>query len=152
MVNSGKYIIKAQRFSLKTLVFFICLFNLSASAGNLNSNLDRRSNETDKYILSENIHSTHRSDNHYADFSHRSFQSPTKHLPNPSEPADKDEKENVDTDEWSNLHVLLYGDFDFALKTYNAPFSQFQQTVLNRKTVSLVILYHSWKGFLFLNS
>lgn len=152
MVNSGKYIVKAQRFSLKTLVFFICLFTLSAYAGNLNSNLGESSNDTDKYISSENIHSTHHSDNHYTDFSHRSFQSPAKHLPKPNEPADKDEKENVDNDEWSNVHFLLYGDFDFAFKPYDDSFTQFQQTVLNRKTVSLVILYHSWKGFLFFYS
>lgn len=152
MVNSGKYIIKAQRFSLKTLVFFICLFTLSASAGNLNSNLGERSNFTDRYISSENIPFSHHSGNHYTDFSQRSFQSPAKHLPSPNAPADKDEKENLDNDEWGNIHFLLYGDFDFALKTYDDSFSQFQQTVLNRKTVSLVILYHSWKGFLILNS
>lgn len=152
MVNSRKYLNKAQSFSLKTLVFFICLFNLSASAGNLNSNLGERFNVTDKYISSENFASSPHSDNRYTDFSHRSFQLPAKHLPNPNEPADKDEKENLDNDEWSNIHFLLYGDFDFALKTYDDSFSQFQQTVLNRKTVSLVILYHSWKGFLILNS
>lgn len=152
MVNSRKYLNKAQSFSLKTLVFFICLFTLSASAGNLNSNLGERSKHTDKFISSENFASSPHSDNRYTDFSHSSFQSPAKNLPKPNEPTDKDEEENVDTDEWSNLHFLLYGDFDFALKSYNAPFSQFQQTVLNRKTVSLVILYHSWKGFLILNS
>lgn len=148
MVNNRKYIVKKQRFSLKPLLFFICLFTLSASAGNFNLNLDKSSNETDKYILSENTHSTLHSDNHYADFLHRSFQSPAKHLPNPNEPADKDEKENIDNDEWSNVHFLLYGDFDFALKTYDDSFTQFQQTVLNRSAVPLFILYHSWKIYL----
>lgn len=148
MVNSKKYLNKAQSFSLKTLVFFICLFTLSASAGNLNSNLGERFNVTDKYISSENFPSSHHSDNHYTDFSQRSFQSPAKHLPSPNAPADKDERENLDNDEYSNIHFLLYGDFDFALKFYDDFFTQFQQTILNRSAVPLFILYHSWKIYL----
>jgi hypothetical protein len=139
---------KVQRLNLSALLLFFCLFTLSASASSFNTNVDNIPNDTDKYILSENNHSTPHADNHYSDFLHNLFQSPAEPLPTPSEPNEKDNKENQDDDEWSSLHFRFYGDFDLVFKSSDVSLAQFEQNVLKRTKISLVVLHHSWKSFL----
>lgn len=146
MVNKWNYMIKMQRLGLNALLLFFCLFTQSASAWSINSYVD--TDDTGEYILSESYHSTLHTDNRYSDFSHSPFQSPAEPIPNSSEPNEKDNKENQDVDEWSNLHFRFYGDFDFVFKSCDVSFAQFEQNLLKRTKTSLVVLHHSWKSFL----
>jgi hypothetical protein len=148
MVPKRKYLAKVQRLNLSALFLFFCLFTLSASASSFNTNVDNILNDTDKYILSENNHSTPHADNRYSDFLYNPFQSPAEPIPTPSEPNEKDNKENQDDDDWSSLRFRFYGDFDFVFKSYNISLAQFGQNVLKRNKISLVVLHHSWKSFL----
>jgi len=138
-----------QRFVLKTLFFFICLFTISSSATGFNSNGDKNSNDTDKYISSKKHYSIFHFYKHNTDFSYDPFQSPVEPEPNQNDSNDNGEKENLDNDDCNKTHFYIDSDFGFALKSTDNAFVEFQQTVLNRTTVSLVILHHSWKGFLF---
>lgn len=150
MTNKKKYLFKIQSLTLSTLLLlFFCFFTQSVSAWSINSNVDKSSNDADKYILSESNHSTLHADNHYSDFSHNPL-SPAEPIPTPGEPSEEeDNKENQDDyDEWSNLHFLFYSYFDFPFKSSNVSIAQFEQTVLNRTKISLVVLHHSWRSFL----
>jgi len=146
MTKKGKYIVKIQEFVLKTILFFICLFALSSSATNINSDDYNCSNDTDSNISSENKCSTFHSYNHNSDFSYHSCQSPIEPNPNSNESKDNDEKENLDDDDYNKPHFYFESDLN-VFKSANNTFAQFQQTVLNRTTVSLIILYHSWKDY-----
>jgi hypothetical protein len=156
MTDKKKYLFKIQGLTLSTLLLlFFCFFTQSVSAWSINSNVDKSSNDADKYILSESNHSTLHPDNHYSDFSHNPLSptepipTPGEPIPTPGEPSEKeDNKENQDDDEWSKLSFLFYSYFDSAIKSSNVSIAQFEQTVLNRTKVSLVVLHHSWKSFL----
>ena len=85
---------------------------------------------------------------HFSDnFSHNPFRLPSD--PNPFK-EDKDEKDNVDEKEWSELFsfcnspIKNNSDNEFAAQSIK----QFEQSIANRSRISLFVLHHSWKTFL----
>jgi hypothetical protein len=148
MVNYRKNMVKLLRLNLSALLTFFCLFTLSVSASSFNTNVNNITNDTDRYFLSENNHSAPHTDSHYSDFLQDPFQSPAAPIPTPSEPNEKDNKENQHDDEWSSLHYRFYGDFDFVFESSDVSSAQFEQNVLKRTKISLVVLHHAWKSFL----
>ena len=147
MVRKRKYTIKTQWLKLSTLLFILCLLAQSGTHRRIISNIDKGFNDSDKYILSEDHHSSLHGESQYSDISHDPFQSPAEPTPTPNEPGEQDEKENTDNDEWSKIHFIFYCGFDFAFKSSTVSFAQFEQNVLKRTKISLVVLHHSWKSF-----
>jgi hypothetical protein len=144
-----KYMAKVLRLKLSAPFLFFCLFSLIVSASNFNSSVGNILKDTDKYILSDNNNSSTNADNYYSDFLNTPFQSPAEPLPTPSEPNDKDNEENQNDDDWSSVHFPFYDYFYLIYKSSDASLAQFEQNVLRRTKISLVVLYHAWKSFLF---
>jgi hypothetical protein len=137
---------KVQQTRLSALFLLFCLAIQCITVWGINAYVDKK--DTNDYILSESNHATLHADHQYADFSNSLFQSSTEPIPEPFEPEEKDSEEHQDDDEWSKFQFSFLGDFDFIFKSYDVTLSHFEQNVLRRTKISLVVLHHSWKSFL----
>jgi|GEM_PF-6826347 len=101
---------------------------------------------SEKYCFSENTSIVSSCDTHSFDAAHSPLQSQQKPVSFPIEEKEKEVEESIDDD--NKLSLRNHSIFYYASILSWASFVHFEQTVLNRSTVSLVILHHSWRSFL----
>lgn len=136
-----------QKFVLNALFLFFCLITQSAFTWSINPSVD--TDDTDEYVLSNDYRLNPHNDCRYCAFLGSPFQSPEESNPKPSEPNEKEDiNENQNDVEWDGFSFNIDGNFDFVFKCSRDSLVQFEQKVLKRTKISLVVLYHSWKSFL----
>ena len=86
----------------------------------------------------------------HVDLPHTPFHLPVKLPPIPNKSEDIDDEEQKDKfDDESSKSLWQYASYRlFNLSSEKSRSIQLEQSVQNRTTVSLIILYHSWKSFL----
>lgn len=148
MTHSRKYINNYMRLNVSALLLFICFCSQNSLASSNSSNVVEWSNTSENCTLSNYDQLTLQSACYYSDFSHNPFQIPVEFIITFNEPNEVDEKENSEDDEWKHLNTSFYYVVDSEYKSTYFSFAQFEQNVLKRPKISLVVLHHSWKSFL----
>lgn len=109
-----------------------------------------QADDTGIYLSATDSHLSFEALNQAADYTHTPFHSPAEPSPVPRKQEDKDDKDNVDEDEWTNsslsLNTLLNNTTPHSPSKQKV--SQFLEALANRRQLSLFILHCSWKSFL----
>ena len=147
MTKVKKYQSGIKVLNLSTVLVFVAFYVISISLGGIKLNPRVLASDSEIGHLPESIQSTTHSDNFYSDFSNGPI-SPAEPTPTPSEPGEKENKENQLDDDVLEFPLSFLGNPLDSHHLAEVSTVQFEQTVLRRTKISLVVLHHSWKSFL----
>lgn len=107
-----------------------------------------QADDTGIYLSATDSHLSFEALNQAADYTHTPFHSPAEPSPVPRKQEDKDDKDNVDEDEWTHSYLSLSTLSIGAATPSKQRIGQFLEALANRRQLSLFILHCSWKSFL----
>ena len=145
MLNQRKNNSIPESIAIKAFFFFVLSFFLTSFfVSSISGNNDESAFHAQK---GNSNHSIFRSNAAFAGIFFGGAQVPFESEPNPNKSSEIDENENLDEDECHKASTYLSYSNNQVLHAYFASITRVNQTFYKRITISLVILFHSWKDF-----